>query len=332
MFVVISCPPVCSCHNLTVFHIFQWYPEVQHFCLGVPIILVGCKGDLRTDKALTKKLWASGQNVVTYIQVSSSTQCTVTVRLVLLLTSITDYENSILTGRRGQEETQRCAVHGVLCQIPGKCWRPIQTSSKASTDGNKSAGQSQRTGFVCFVLMQAHGCDWLTSVYTQTARPDTFPVWFSLQLQFPGIHPFPVTAFPYRGPRELKPIPVGIERGQVTRQIITGRLQSLKYILCVFPCPVLFLYLHANVQTCCLKNEYNLTYHLTCVLFSYGQQQKHLGDFLNRRKLQLHELLTSHRSKTYNTVFTKKKKNHFKEVQWHKQWNISIYSNIHGVE
>ncbi|KAE8292454.1 Rho-related GTP-binding protein RhoF Rho family GTPase Rif Rho in filopodia Precursor [Larimichthys crocea] len=43
-------------------------PEVQHFCLGVPIILVGCKGDLRTDKALTKKLWASGQNVVTYIQ------------------------------------------------------------------------------------------------------------------------------------------------------------------------------------------------------------------------------------------------------------------------
>lgn len=174
--------------------------------------------------------------------------------------------------------------------------------------------------------------DWLTSVYTQTARPDTFPVWFSLQLQFPGIHPFPVTAFPYRGPRELKPIPVGIERGQVTRQIITGRLQSSKYILCVFPCPVLFLYLHANVQTCCLKNEYNLTYHLTCVLFSYGQQQKHLGDFLNRRKLQLHELLTSHRSKTYNTVFTKKKKNHFKEVQWHKQWNISIYSNIHGVE
>lgn len=164
MFVVISCPPVCSCHNLTVFHIFQWYPEVQHFCLGVPIILVGCKGDLRTDKALTKKLWASGQNVVTYIQVSSSTQCTVTVWLVLLLTSIIDYEYSILTGRRGQEETQRCAVHGVLCQIPGKCWRPIQTSSKASTDGNKSAGQSQRTGFVCFVLMQAHGCDWLTDI------------------------------------------------------------------------------------------------------------------------------------------------------------------------
>ncbi|XP_042277825.1 rho-related GTP-binding protein RhoF-like isoform X3 [Thunnus maccoyii] len=46
----------------------KWYPEVQHFCDGAPIILVGCKADLREDKILVKKLWASGQNAVTYIQ------------------------------------------------------------------------------------------------------------------------------------------------------------------------------------------------------------------------------------------------------------------------
>ncbi|XP_041793441.1 rho-related GTP-binding protein RhoF-like [Chelmon rostratus] len=46
----------------------KWFPEVQHFCNGVPIILVGCKADLRKDKVLMKKLWSSGQNAVTYIQ------------------------------------------------------------------------------------------------------------------------------------------------------------------------------------------------------------------------------------------------------------------------
>ncbi|KAJ7994124.1 hypothetical protein DPEC_G00262660 [Dallia pectoralis] len=48
--------------------LIKWYPEVQHFCPDVPIILVGCKSDLRKDKALARKLWSSGQNYITYIQ------------------------------------------------------------------------------------------------------------------------------------------------------------------------------------------------------------------------------------------------------------------------
>ncbi|KAM4847033.1 rho-related GTP-binding protein RhoD isoform 2-T2 [Thomomys bottae] len=34
----------------------RWYPEVTHFCKDVPIIVVGCKTDLRKDKALVNKL------------------------------------------------------------------------------------------------------------------------------------------------------------------------------------------------------------------------------------------------------------------------------------
>ncbi|CDQ65629.1 unnamed protein product [Oncorhynchus mykiss] len=35
--------------------LIKWYPEVHHFCHGVPIILVGCKTDLRKDKGLGKE-------------------------------------------------------------------------------------------------------------------------------------------------------------------------------------------------------------------------------------------------------------------------------------
>ncbi|KAF1530890.1 Rho-related GTP-binding protein RhoF, partial [Eudyptula minor] len=28
----------------------KWYPEVTHFCKGVPVLLVGCKTDLRRDR------------------------------------------------------------------------------------------------------------------------------------------------------------------------------------------------------------------------------------------------------------------------------------------
>uniref|UniRef100_A0A9L0KL40 Ras homolog family member D n=1 Tax=Equus asinus TaxID=9793 RepID=A0A9L0KL40_EQUAS len=43
-----------------------WYPEVNHFCKEVPIILVGCKTDLRKDKSLVKKLRKNKLEPVTY--------------------------------------------------------------------------------------------------------------------------------------------------------------------------------------------------------------------------------------------------------------------------
>lgn len=47
----------------------QWYPEVNHFCKEVPIILVGCKTDLREDKSLVKKLRKNKLEPVTYHRV-----------------------------------------------------------------------------------------------------------------------------------------------------------------------------------------------------------------------------------------------------------------------
>ncbi|NXE76993.1 RHOF protein, partial [Cochlearius cochlearius] len=34
----------------------KWYPEVNHFCKGVPVLLVGCKTDLRRDRAVLRRL------------------------------------------------------------------------------------------------------------------------------------------------------------------------------------------------------------------------------------------------------------------------------------
>lgn len=49
----------------------QWYPEVNHFCRGVPLVLIGCKTDLRKDKEQLRKLRAARQEPITYSQVHS---------------------------------------------------------------------------------------------------------------------------------------------------------------------------------------------------------------------------------------------------------------------
>ncbi|KAJ1798785.1 GTP-binding protein Rho1, partial [Coemansia sp. RSA 2399] len=43
----------------------KWISEVLHFCQGLPIILVGCKKDIRTDHAIIDELAKSGQRPVT---------------------------------------------------------------------------------------------------------------------------------------------------------------------------------------------------------------------------------------------------------------------------
>ena len=47
----------------------KWYPEVNHHCPNVPIILVGTKLDLRDDKETLEKLREKGLTPITNPQV-----------------------------------------------------------------------------------------------------------------------------------------------------------------------------------------------------------------------------------------------------------------------
>ncbi|XP_029300108.1 rho-related GTP-binding protein RhoF [Cottoperca gobio] len=48
--------------------LIKWHPEVKHFCRDTPVILIGCKTDLRKDKECARKLKATSQDPITYTQ------------------------------------------------------------------------------------------------------------------------------------------------------------------------------------------------------------------------------------------------------------------------
>ncbi|KAK9766637.1 GTP-binding protein Rho1 [Basidiobolus ranarum] len=49
----------------------KWISEVLHFCAGLPIILVGCKKDLRNDPRTIEELKKQGQSPVPHEQATS---------------------------------------------------------------------------------------------------------------------------------------------------------------------------------------------------------------------------------------------------------------------
>ncbi|XP_036076085.1 rho-related GTP-binding protein RhoF isoform X2 [Rousettus aegyptiacus] len=48
--------------------LIKWVPEVTHFCRGTPMVLIGCKTDLRKDKEQLRKLRAAQLEPITYLQ------------------------------------------------------------------------------------------------------------------------------------------------------------------------------------------------------------------------------------------------------------------------
>lgn len=52
--------------------LMQWISEVVHFCQGLPIVLVGCKVDLRGDPTTIDALKATNQRPVEQQEVSTA--------------------------------------------------------------------------------------------------------------------------------------------------------------------------------------------------------------------------------------------------------------------
>uniref|UniRef100_A0A8C8RNU7 Uncharacterized protein n=1 Tax=Pelusios castaneus TaxID=367368 RepID=A0A8C8RNU7_9SAUR len=70
---------ILMCFDVTNPHSFEniltkWYPEVHHFCKDVPILLVGCKTDLRKDKTLRRRLHEDRLAPITYHQAEAMAQ------------------------------------------------------------------------------------------------------------------------------------------------------------------------------------------------------------------------------------------------------------------
>ena len=61
----------------------KWYPEVQHHCPNVPVILVGTKLDLRDDRETIEKLRENRLQPVTNVQVIV-TEYTLHITLIVL--------------------------------------------------------------------------------------------------------------------------------------------------------------------------------------------------------------------------------------------------------
>lgn len=87
----------------------QWISEVVHFCSGLPIILVGCKADLRDDPNTIEALRATNQKPVSSQDVSAYSHLFITHKLTL-------------SGRGCCQEDWCLQVLGVLC--PNRHWRP----------------------------------------------------------------------------------------------------------------------------------------------------------------------------------------------------------------
>nr|XP_033776915.1 rho-related GTP-binding protein RhoD [Geotrypetes seraphini] len=85
----------------------KWYPEVNHFCKGVPVLLVGCKTDLRKDKIRLRKLREDRLEPITYQKGQSMAR---EVRALMYLECSAKFQENIMDIFA---EATAAALHGI---------------------------------------------------------------------------------------------------------------------------------------------------------------------------------------------------------------------------
>ena len=116
--VFLICFSVISSHSFDAVK-SKWYPEIQHYCPDVPILLVGTKSDLRTDSEICTRLANKGLSMVT---VEAAKQCAIEIGAV-------NYVECSALSQHNLSSVFYAAVHSV----PSKIY--IKATANLNDDG-----------------------------------------------------------------------------------------------------------------------------------------------------------------------------------------------------
>ena len=130
--------------------VLQWISEVLHFCQGLPIILVGCKKDLRYDQKTIEELHKTSQKPVTPEQVSRAT----------ILQHSGEFtegfaNHGTTTGRRRPQEDRCPKIPRMLSQDERRCARGLRACHPRSS-AHPEEGEEEVLDLVDYITIVKH--------------------------------------------------------------------------------------------------------------------------------------------------------------------------------